>query len=192
MTDTANKTVAERVTALAQLEPRTLAAAAVEANDLLIEERKRSESLRKAYDSTCKDLAWWQKRNGEVHDELSATANTHRDSMREWGKQKADYIREVAALKREVAALKHQLEELQANRAAPFNDEWDSWSDAAQACDAAKYTFDAARDKQVLTPVSLSKVEMLRTLRETLPPDSFVFIEPTFDSIDPPDMPDHS
>lgn len=183
MTDKANKTVAERVTALAQLEPRTLAAAAVEANDLLIEERKRSESFRKAYESAVKDIDWWKKRNNELHDELSLL----KGAQRELYKQKVEFIRDSIRLRKEVAALKHQLEEFHANRAAPPSDEWDAWSDAAQACDADKYTFDAARDKQVLTPVSLSKADLLLKLRETLPPDSLVFSIREFDSVDPAD-----
>lgn len=107
-------------------------------------------------DAHLRNTEWWRKRNAELHDELSAAKTASRNAMRDWGKQKVDYIHEVARLKRE-------LEELHAKRGAllrvagaqaveiaslkvaledanlptpPCNDEWDAWSD--EAIDALK------------------------------------------------------
>jgi DNA repair exonuclease SbcCD ATPase subunit len=134
-------------------------------------------------DAHSRNTEWWKKRNAELHDEVSALKNEQRNlrgSLRSLVNEKSAFIHEVANLKR-------QVEELQADRAAPFNDEWDSWSDAAQACDPAQFVFDPARDKQVLATKALSKADLLCELRKTLPPGSFVFIEPTFNPIDPAD-----
>ena len=78
-------------------------------------------------DAHSRNTEWWRQRNSELHNEVSALKNEQRNlrgSLRSLVNEKSAFIHEVAALKR-------QVEELQAERAAPFNDEWDSWSDAA-------------------------------------------------------------
>jgi len=87
-------------------------------------------------DAHSRNTEWWRKRNSELHNEVSALKNEQRNlrgSLRSLVNEKSAFIHEVAALKR-------QVEELQANRAAPFNDEWDSWSDAALAGDTKSST----------------------------------------------------
>lgn len=140
-------------------------------------------------ESQNREAQWYMTRNAQLHDEI----DKHLKRNAELSELCRERAKRIVALIRDTTALKREVEELKAAQDAadvanaPFNDEWDSWSDAAQACDPAQFVFDPARDKQVLATKALSKADLLRQLRETLPPDSFVFIEPTFNPIDPAD-----